>query len=158
MIVFKMVQIAVITMMNTHLHEFNGVVFLQQAGGPIGLRTTCAVGRIVMNYWADCWMEPLRGQHLTSEEQDRYMDDVRVFVLALKAGWRWDNDGLYFCKAWQDEDLLVGKSPTRRTGEQMVKAMSSILYFLTFTLEIGEDFPDGKIPTLDTKIWKVSSE
>ena len=92
MIVAKMVQIAVITMMNTHLYEFNGVVFLQQAGGPIGLRATCAVARIVMNYWDACWMELLRDQNLTSEEQDRYMDDVRVFMLSLKAGCRWDND------------------------------------------------------------------
>ena len=35
----------------------------------------------------------------------------------------------------------------------MVKAMSSLLGFLEFTMEIGEQFPDNKLPTLDTKIW-----
>ena len=46
-----MVQIAVLTMMNTHLYEFNGKIYLQQAGGLIGLSGTCAVARVAMNYW-----------------------------------------------------------------------------------------------------------
>ena len=37
------VQIGVIAMMNTHQYSFNGKTFLQKAGGPIGLRATCAV-------------------------------------------------------------------------------------------------------------------
>ena len=97
MIVAKMVQIAVITMMNTHLYEFDGRIFLQQAGGPIGLRATCAVARVVMNHWDSLWLKLIKEQNLTTEENDRYMDDVRVFALALKPGWRWDGDGFYFC-------------------------------------------------------------
>ena len=31
--------------------------------------------------------------------------------------------------------------------------MNSIMTFLTFTLEIGEDFGDKKLPTLDVTIW-----
>ena len=35
----------------------------------------------------------------------------------------------------------------------MISAMSSLLSFLKFTMEIAEQFEDGKLPTLDTKIW-----
>ena len=28
-----------------------------------------------------------------------------------------------------------------------------IYSFLKFTVELGEDFPDGKLPSLDTSIW-----
>ena len=48
---------------------------------------------------------------------------------------------------------MDGKSPRRRTPEHMVKAMGSLLGFLESTMEIGEQFPDNKLPTLDTKIW-----
>ena len=45
------IYIGVIVMINTHVYEFNGETFLQKAGGPIGLRSTCAVARVVMNAW-----------------------------------------------------------------------------------------------------------
>ena len=50
-----MVQIGVLTVMNTHVYEFNGKLYLQQVGGPIGLRATCAIARIVMNHWDKAW-------------------------------------------------------------------------------------------------------
>ena len=31
--------------------------------------------------------------------------------------------------------------------------MNEIFPFLNFTIELGEDFSDGKLPSLDTKIW-----
>ena len=32
------------------------------------------------------WLKLIKEQNLTTEEKDRYMDDVRVFTLALKPG------------------------------------------------------------------------
>ena len=153
MLLAKMIQIAVVTMMNTHLYEFNGKIFLQQAGGPIGLRGTCAVARVVMNHWDTLWIGLLKAEKMTHEEADRYMDDLRVFMLALKMGWRWRENGFYFCKEWEKEDLESGKSTTLRKAENMILAMNSLLKFLKFTMEIAEQFEDGKLPTLDTKIW-----
>ena len=40
MIVASMVQVGVLCMMNTHIYEFNGLLYLQQEGGPLGLGTT----------------------------------------------------------------------------------------------------------------------
>ena len=51
MIVAMAVQIGIIAVMNTHQYSFNGKTFLQKAGGPIGLRSTCAAARVVMNEW-----------------------------------------------------------------------------------------------------------
>ena len=51
MIVAMAVQIGIIAVMNTHQYSFNGKTFLQKAGGPIGLRATCAILRVVMNTW-----------------------------------------------------------------------------------------------------------
>ena len=49
---------------------------------------------------------------------------------------------------------MSGSSLTRRTADEMVKSMSSIITpMLSFTTEIGEDSDDGKLASLDTKIW-----
>ena len=37
-------------------YEFDGQVFLQQSGGPISIRATYAVVRIVINHWDAKWM------------------------------------------------------------------------------------------------------
>ena len=57
MIMATLTKIGVIVMMNSRVYEFNGVIFLQRAGGPIGLRSTCAVTRVMMNVWDARWME-----------------------------------------------------------------------------------------------------
>ena len=146
-------QIGILAMMNTHHYSFNGKTYLQQAGGPIGLRATCAVARVVMNTWDVRWLEMMSENGLDVMTGIRYMDDIRAFLKAIREGWRWWEDRLCFCEEWRIEDLKDGKSATRRTAEILLQIMNSIMPFLRFTLEIGEEFSDQKLPTLDVKIW-----
>ena len=50
MIVATVIHLGVLTMINTHMYEFDSEIFLQRAGGPIGLRSTCAVTQVTMSY------------------------------------------------------------------------------------------------------------
>ena len=84
---------------------------------------------------------------------DGYMDDLRAFLMSLKMGWRWHDGGLCYTESWRLEDEKAGESSTRRTGKILVESMNEILSFLKFTLEIGDDFKDGKLPSLDTTVW-----
>ena len=68
-------------------------------------------------------------------------------------GWRWWEGRLCWTEEWNQEDIKAGKSAVRRTADILLEIMNSIMTFLTFTLEIGEDFGDKKLPTLDVKIW-----
>ena len=88
-------------MMNTHLYTFNGKIYLQQEGGPIGLRSTCAIARIVMNKFDARWLEKMESNNIKIRKGQRYMDDLRAILLALKAGWRWLDGGLWYCEAWK---------------------------------------------------------
>ena len=63
---------------------------------------------------------------------------------------------LCFSEEWQEEDLKDGKSATKRTAEILISIMNQIIPSLQFTMEIGEDFIDMKLPTLDVKIWIVN--
>ena len=48
LIVATVMRIAVITLFRTHTYSFGGRYYLQKAGGPIGLRSTCCIARLVM--------------------------------------------------------------------------------------------------------------
>ena len=60
------------------------------------MKQACRIAHVVMNHWDTQWIGLLKAEKMTHEEADRYMDDLRVFMLALKMGWRWREDGFYF--------------------------------------------------------------
>ena len=68
MIVATIVQIGVLTMFNTHVYSFNVELFFQKAGGPLCLRSTCAVARVTMNEWDARWQEILRLNNIKIRE------------------------------------------------------------------------------------------
>ena len=108
---------------------------------------TCAVAHVGMNSWDVRWLEMMSENSLDILTGIQYMDDIRAYLKAIREG------RLCYSDDWKLEDLKAGKSATRRTAEILLQIMNSILPFLKFTLEIGEPFPDQKLPTLDVKIW-----
>ena len=111
------------------------------------------VARVVMNEWDRRWMKLCKMNNIRIGKSNRYMDDIRAFLKALREGWRWREGGLCYTKAWEQEDRTSGISSSRRTANILVGMMNDIFPFLNFTIELGEDFVDGKLPSLDTKIW-----
>lgn len=60
---------------------------------------------------------------------------------------------LCFTESWRREDMEMDVTPTRISARCLVGSMNDVLPFLKFTTEIGEDFPNGRLPSLDTEIW-----
>ena len=58
-IVATVMLIAVEIMFSAHIYTFAGQCYKQKKGGPIGLRSTCAVARLVMSVWDSKWLERL---------------------------------------------------------------------------------------------------
>ena len=153
MVVAMVIKVGILTMMNTHVYSWDGKAFFQKAGGPIGLRSICAVARIVMNEWDSRWMETCGANNIKLIKGDRYMDDIRAFLKALRMGWRWFEGNLCYTRTWEEEDRSSGRSASRRTALVLIEMMNDVFRFLNFTIELGEDFADGKLPSLDTNIW-----
>ena len=82
----------------------------------------------------------------------RYVDDMRVALPPIKVGWRWYEGGLKYSKRWEQEDMVKNVTPERRTKELLARTMEGVEDFLEFTMESGEDFPGGWLPTLDTSL------
>ena len=102
LIIATVVKIGVLIMMNTHVYTWNGESFLQKAGGPIGLRSTCAVAGVVRNKWDWRWMELCKENNIRIGKSNRYMDDIKAFLKALREGWRWMEVGL--CKRTESQE------------------------------------------------------
>ena len=71
----------------------------------------------------------------------RYMDDGRTLLHPFKAGWRWADGDLIYCKRWEIEDRVL--SPVERTKRVLHGTMGGLEDFLTFTMETQDDFPSG---------------
>ena len=80
LIVATVVKIGVLVMMNTHVYTWNGESYLQRAGGPIGLCSTRAVARVVMNEWDARWIDLCGRNNIKVDKKNKYMEDIRAFL------------------------------------------------------------------------------
>ena len=148
-------EIGVRTSFQNSVYQFGGKYFLQSTGGPIGARVTMAVSRIVMYQWGKNLQKILREAEVKIWMDSLYVDDYRTLITALRPGLRWDQEKgkLQFREEWRDEDLKSEISTTRRSATVLKAAMESINPDIKFEIELEEDFPDKKLPTLDTCVW-----
>ena len=78
------------------------------------------------------------------------MDDSRTLLPPIKAGWRWEDGKLAYTRRWELEDGCI--SGEHRTKEILRGTMVGVESYLEFTVESGEEFEGGWLPTLDTNL------
>ena len=149
-ILAEVIKLAVLAMFKKHYYSFGGKKYNQKGGGPIGLRGTCAVARVIMQLYDRKWGELLEGLCVKTYGTLRYMDDMRTLLPPFRAGWRWVEGKISYCVKWEREDEKI--SGLERTRRILGGLMGTIEPFLRFTTETEEDFPDSWLPTLDTAI------
>ena len=103
--------------------------------------------------WDRKYKKRLEDNNLEAEDHDRYMDDVRTWLHSIKPGWRWVGEELLFCESWRKEDLKEGNVGLRKSRQVLEGMMNNIHNFLKMTMETGDEFEDGKLPTLDINLW-----
>ena len=79
-----------------------------------------------------------------------YVDDGRNLVEILPIGVRFDEKiGLFVYKEmWEVDDRNSGLSGKERTKREIGRAMNYINPDLRFTIEVSDDFPDKRLPTM----------
>ena len=153
LIIATVMKIAVLVLFRSHVYTFGGKFFLQKRGGPIGLRSTCAIARIVMLDWDDRWLWMLTKNNIRLEQKARYMDDLRVWLYAIRLGWRWVEGDLLFSSRWRTEEQELGMTGLQKTVEVVCDMMNDVSGFLKMTMETCTDFEDETLPTLDMRLW-----
>ena len=145
-------RISVLTLFRTHTYSFGSKLYQQKAGGPIGLRSTCCIARLVMLWWDEELLQLLVKNNVITEAQARYMDDIRIWLWSIRHGWKWEDGELRYCEAWRAEDRHRGATPLQKSTEVLEGMMNHICSWLTLTMETEDQF-GGRLPTLDLNIW-----
>ena len=151
LVMAKVLKTAVLAIFKTHTYSFNQKFYLQKNGGPIGLRSTCCVARLVMTWWDSMLVEALESLNIKKVAGARYMDDIRVWLHAIRLGWRWVNGELLYKKEWKLEEVSAGMTALQKTEEVLKLIMNGICGWLSLTMETEEMF-GGWLPTLDLEI------
>ena len=144
-------SIAVTELFKHHYYSFGGATYRQNAGGPIGLRATCAIARLVMQIFDEKWEGVLKRLNIVTWLITRYMDDGRTAMPPFKPGWRMVDKELKFKLRWEKEDQEL--SPLEITKRVIGGTLEGVEEFLEFTVETGEDFEDMWLPTLDVSLF-----
>ena len=149
----------------THFYVWDNKIFNQQGGAPMGLRSSCPISRLMMDFWASAVKEveerlqymniinPVQYEALKTHLLRKYVDDVLTVLDKLKKGVRWFHitKTLLWSPEHQKED--EGKNEEELTMEVFKNIASSILQCLDFTYDCPSLNSSKKMPVLDTQMW-----
>ena len=141
-----------------HVYSFAGEVYRQACGGPIGLRFTSIVSRIVMDYWLCNFLKVLDDAGVRVFGAMKYVDDVNLVVSMVCLGTRWIDGQLIHKQEWEDQDKNDGRSVYDITMEAMRIAAESILPWLGFTVDYPSKHDNNMVPVLDVQVWVESAD
>ena len=84
LVIAKVLKTSTLAMFKTHTYSFGGKYYLQVKGGPIGLKSTCCIARLVMLLWDDQLMVAMMKLNISTVSEAGYMDDVRLFLRGVR--------------------------------------------------------------------------
>ena len=137
---------AILTCMSHHVYTFGGKLYLQQSGGPIGLRFTACLASAIMKIWDEAWLDLLEKNKMTPIIYKRYVDDSRNLTFPIAEGWRWNGEKFSFDERTflSDKEKGTAEHDQIRTSQELTKAMNSLVYFLKFTHEDYTQFENKR--------------
>ena len=114
-----------------------------------------AVARLVMQSWKEQYDKVLKDSEIVQLLAGLYVDDGRHLHRKLRIGEHFDPSVNKFVVTEEKVklDLEAGLTREEITRKEILLAMNSINSDLTFTMEMCEDFKDGRLPTLSFSLW-----
>ena len=124
--------------MGTHPYCFGDKLFLQQEGGPIGMRFTASLANLEMKMWDRAWTNLMVRENLHYLMFLRYVDDVQLVLPIISKGWFWNGKDFAYSTDQEKADAEADVSDEHRTTIQITKVMCSLVEFLQFTGEVTD--------------------
>ena len=135
--------------------------------GPIGLRASGPIGRILMDFWASKILEqaekcchqnelnPVRYEKVHVHLLHKYVDDCFVALRPMRLGTRWSSKEQLMI--WSEEDEKLDRENKvdheANTMAQFAKTASDQVKCLNFTYDTPKMNENHRMPMLDTEIW-----
>ena len=147
------VKITTLQIFKHHCYQFDGVVYRQSKGGPIGLRFTSIVARLVMDHWLKVFLCAIVDAGALIHGIMKYVDDINLIMALLHLGMRWEDGTLTWKEEWLDKDIRDGRTAEDVTMVAMQQAADSILPWLQFTVDQPSNHGCAMVPVLDLQVW-----
>ena len=131
---------AVESVMGNHVYIFDGKVYRQEKGGPIGLELTGVVADITMLHFDQMFLNKVEENGYKVHLYKRYVDDILMVVEAT----------IDFNRAEVGREKEVEK----KVAEVMRTAADDILPdMLKFEVDTPSLHANGRLPVLDIEVW-----
>jgi hypothetical protein len=150
----RLMRKIVVIIMGNHLYQFDGKLYRQLTGGPIGLLLTGTISRIVMLEWDKIFLRKLEGMDLSPEMYFRYVDDQGVGMWAVPAGMKFVNGMIVI----DEEEKKLDKKPDRRTAELFRDIGNSVMEMIQLEEEYPSKHKNDRVPVLDLEVWMEDNE
>ena len=148
------IKLGIVTVMKNHTYRFNGKVYLQEDGGPIGLELSGALARVFMLAWDRRLLRTLKkamqGISWTLYMLLRYVDDSNAATDEVPLGARFENGKVKIKKNKVEEDRQVPGDV--RTARLVQEIANGICNFIKMEIDCPSMNPDNKVPILDLKV------
>ena len=148
-------QLAVLNVFQEHCYTFDGIVYKQVSGCPIGLKLTGMVAQIIMDSWTRQFLMILDRAKLELHLLVKYVDDINIVLETVNPGTVWDNKTMKIehdnkpCEQNEPDNTSVHNA----TYRLILNAANSIFKYLKFTIDTPENHLSNKVPMLDLETW-----
>ena len=146
-------KVVISFIMENHLYTFDGQIKLQSEGGPIGLQLTGVLAQLFMVLWDRQFKIKMDENGLRLRMYKRYVDDINVIVNAPRAGLKFVVSA---DRVIQDENIVeqeLAVKADKRCMNLVQKIGNSIHPSISLEVDYPSQHVDGKLPTLDLKVW-----
>ena len=79
-----------------------------------------------MLWWDDQLLEVMERMNLKVLAGARYMDDIRMWLRAIRLGWRVTNGVLQYKEVWKLEEQGMGLTELQKTTSVLKDIMNSV--------------------------------
>ena len=149
----------------THFYEWEGCLYRQKQGGPIGLRATGPVSRVLMDQWvremkimAERTMDlkeinPVMYEGIEFHLLRKYVDDCVTATNTLRRGTKWcpHQKAFLWTQEQADKDILTPEDQV--TMREIANMASGVLECLQFTFDSPSLNKPMAMLVLDTRMW-----
>ena len=153
------VKIAIINIFANHVYQFGGRIYKQILGGPIGLRLTSMIARIVIDAWSKQFLKKLLEVGFNIHAFMKYVDYVNIIIGKKDRRLKWGEDGKLVREQEGPVDSKIEETTDEATTMKLIReAADSIIPWLKFTTDLPEDHASKKVPMLDLQVWIIPEE
>lgn len=152
-IIAKAMEIFIEAIMTNHVYQFEGELFHQTDGGPIGLLITGTLARVVMLMWDQMYLKKLEYLKIQPRMYVRYVDDEGIAADPIKKGMKYEGGELVEDVETDEDRLGTEEDDITRTARIYREIADSVETMIQFEEDTVNNHDNKRIPVLDLECW-----